>query len=68
MTDPDIACLPERMLLALVEGDGDRAAQAHLRDCALCAGRMRRLTGDIARIVRVLREPPPPPPPPAPGA
>ncbi len=63
MTDPGIACLSERMLLALVEGEGDRAAQAHLRDCALCAGRMRRLTGDIARIVRVLREPPPPPPP-----
>jgi hypothetical protein len=63
MTEPGIACLSERVLLALIEGDGDRAAQAHLRDCALCAGRMRRLTGDIARIVRVLREPPPPPSP-----
>ncbi|HLK12404.1 MAG TPA: hypothetical protein VKW76_13590 [Candidatus Binatia bacterium] len=61
MTDATIACLSERMLLALAEGDGDREAQAHLRGCVLCAGRFRRLSGDIARIARVLREPPPRP-------
>lgn len=54
------ACLDDRALFRLHEGDGSAAARAHVDACALCARRYRTLVDDVELLARVVREGPPP--------
>lgn len=49
------ACLSDRMLWALSEGDGSTTERKHLEECGLCAHRVRHLRDDLALIGRALR-------------
>jgi hypothetical protein len=49
------ACLGDRTLWALSEGDGSTPEREHLEECGLCAHRVRHLHDDLAVIGRALR-------------
>jgi hypothetical protein len=51
------ACLSDRMLWALSEGDGTTMDGDHLAHCRLCADRARQMRDDIAVISHALRSP-----------
>ena len=52
-------CLRERELVLLQADDGTADQRRHLRDCAECAARFRRLADDLALVGRVLQDEPP---------
>jgi hypothetical protein len=52
-------CLSDRALWAAADGSGAAEERAHLAACTTCAGRARRLAGDIALLADVLGDPPP---------
>jgi hypothetical protein len=53
-------CLKDETLLLLYEGEETNAQRKHLKECAACAARYRRLENDIGTISRIFREQPPP--------
>jgi len=53
------ACLPDRVLWSLSEGDGPDDDHEHLAACRLCQWRARRLAHDVKVIRDVLRGVPP---------
>ena len=52
-------CLRERELVLLQADDGTADQRRHLRDCAACAARVRRLADDLALVGRALQDEPP---------
>jgi hypothetical protein len=55
-----MTCLDDRRLFDVHAGEPAPEAREHLAGCAVCAGRLRALRADLARIDTVLRETPPP--------
>jgi hypothetical protein len=53
-------CLDDRRLFDVHAGEPAPAERQHLATCAVCAGRLRALRTDLARIATVLRETTPP--------
>jgi hypothetical protein len=53
-------CLGERALLRVLEREPARREEAHLRSCAGCRTRLRRLQQDLDQLTAVLHGPPPP--------
>jgi len=53
------ACLTDRMLWALSEGDGTHDERDHLAHCRLCADRARAIRDDLTVIGSALRRPEP---------
>jgi hypothetical protein len=53
------ACLSDRLLWVLSEGDGTAVEREHLAQCRLCADRARQFADDLALIGGVLRAPAP---------
>ena len=52
-------CLDEGALLLIHDGEGGASGTAHVRTCIRCAGRYRRLVGDLEAIAQALRQGPP---------
>jgi hypothetical protein len=52
-------CLSDRALLMLHEGEGSEQERRHLKDCAECDRRYRRMIEDVEEIVAILSEPAP---------
>ena len=49
-------CLDDRALLLIHDGEGGASGTAHVRTCIRCAGRYRRLVGDLKAIAQALRQ------------
>ncbi|HZP42845.1 MAG TPA: hypothetical protein VFD84_15235 [Candidatus Binatia bacterium] len=54
------ACLDDRALFRLHDGDGSAAERAHVDACDDCARRYRTLVDDVELLARVVRDGPPP--------
>jgi hypothetical protein len=54
------ACLDDRALFRLYEGDGSAADRSHVDECASCTRRVRTLADDVDLLARVVAEGPPP--------
>ncbi len=52
-------CLDDRALLLIHHGEGGPSGTAHVRTCIRCAGRYRRLVGELEAIAQTLRQGPP---------